>query len=256
MTLSFNQRIYLLLAVAVVCLAGVFSLSPVAQDLGYHDFADKRPLWGIPNFGDVAGNFPFIIVGVLGLIEVVRRKALWRHAGEFWLWCVFFTSIGMVGMGSAYYHWAPDNHTLVWDRLPMTVGFMSLFSVMIMERISLKAGIALFPLFLLCGIGSIWYWDYTEKIGHGDLRPYALVQFFPMIAILLILKLFPDKGTKYFLLTLIWYVLAKILEHFDDAFFDMAFGYVSGHTLKHLAAAVSTYQMIGYVRTKHPVTSA
>ena len=83
------------------------------------------------------------------------------------------------------------------------------------------------------------------------MRPYALVQFFPMIAILLILKLFPAKGTKYFILTLVWYTLAKLLEHFDRALFDVVQGVVSGHTLKHLAAAVSTYQMVGYVREKH-----
>lgn len=253
---TLRTRIAILLAAAAACFALVFSLDPVAQDLAYHDFADKRGLGGIPNFGDVAGNLPFIGVGIAGIIAVWRRRKLWAHPAECWLWTVFFTGIFLVGFGSGYYHWAPENATLVWDRLPMTIGFMSLFSLMICERISLKAGLLLFPLFLAAGIGSIWYWNLTESVGQGDLRPYALVQFFPMVAILLILWLFPSSGTRYFVLTLVWYVLAKLLEHFDREFFDMTGGIVSGHTLKHLAAAVSTGWMVEYVRKKHVISKA
>lgn len=248
-----QSGVLILLGVAILSFAGVFSLAPIAQDLAYHDFADKRPLLGIPNFGDVVGNLPFIFVGLWGLCAVWQRRKLWQHSGEFMLWSVFFAGIFLVGFGSGYYHWEPSNATLVWDRLPMTVGFMSLFSLMVMERISLKAGLVMFFPLLVAGVGSICYWNYTEGLGQGDLRPYALVQFFPMIAILLILKLFPAKGTKYFILTLVWYIVAKLLEHFDKEFFALTSSIVSGHTLKHLAAAVSTWWMVRYVQEKHPL---
>ena len=43
----------------------------------------------------------------------------------------------MVAIGSSYYHWKPSNSRLVWDRLPMTVGFMSLVAVVISETLGI-----------------------------------------------------------------------------------------------------------------------
>lgn len=162
---------------------------------------------------------------------------------------MFFCGVSMTGVGSGYYHLSPDNDRLVWDRLPMTISFMSLFSIIIMERINIMAGKRLFPVLLTTGLASVWYWHWTENQGQGDLRLYAVVQFFPLLAILLITGLFPDRhsGTKYLFYTLGWYVLAKILEHFDKEFFALAQGIVSGHTLKHIAAAIGTAWMIKYM---------
>ena len=242
-----KRDIRILLGLAAICILGVFSLDPIAQDLAYHNFADMRPLWGVPNFGDVAGNAAFLVSGIAGLLAAWRmRKNLQGPV----LWIVFFVGVTTTGIGSAYYHWAPDNHTLVWDRLPMTISFMSLFSLIIMERIDARVGRGLFPLFLVTGLFSVWYWDYTETAGAGDLRLYALVQFFPMLAILAILKMFPagDGRTKYLLYTLGWYVAAKVLEYFDHGVFTLTQHAVSGHTLKHVAAAIGTAYMISYMK--------
>lgn len=247
-----THKIYLLLALAAVCIAGVFYLPPIAQDPAYHDFADKRGLAGVPNFGDVVGNMPFVIFGVIGMLQAWRNRL--RLDGVV-LWLVFFFGVFLTGFGSAYYHVSPNNDTLVWDRLPMTISFMSLFAVIIMERIDATMGKRLFPILLITGIFSVWYWDVTESIGEGDLRPYALVQFFPMLALLLILKLFPaaDGRSKYLFYTLGWYLLAKVLEHFDDQVFTLLGGITSGHTLKHVAAALGTGCMISYMlHTRKP----
>lgn len=247
---EYTKSVFLLCALTVVIIGAVFFLPPIAQDLAYHDFADKRAFLGIPNFGDVVGNAPFAIVGILGLALLARIKNSFADRAAYRLWQVFFAGVFLVAFGSGYYHWAPDNHTLVWDRLPMTIAFMSLFSLIIMRHINRRAGLYLFLPLLLTGIGSVFYWDYTEAQGAGDLRLYALVQFLPMILIPLILWLFPAKesGMRYLLYTLGFYVLAKVLEHFDEGFFTIFGGMVSGHTLKHLAAAAAVACLLPYAR--------
>lgn len=237
----------LLLALAVVTLIVLAIIPPIAQDPAYHLFVDTRSLWGIPNAGDVLGNGAFVIAGLYG-IYMLRRYPSPQPEQAFW-W-VFFLAVMVVAFGSGYYHLNPNNHTLVWDRLPMTLAFMSLFALVIMERIHRKAGIWLFPVLLLAGIASVWYWDYTESLGRGDLRPYAFIQFFPIVAIIFILTLFPaqHRGTKYVAYTLGWYILAKLLEHYDQAVFELTHHLISGHTIKHVAAAIGAGCMAGYYR--------
>ena len=242
-------RIAIILAAALAGVVGVFFLPPIAQDQAYHNFADSRAWLGIPNFGDVVGNAPFVVMGVLGLYTVSRERQNYERA-EYRAWKAFFLGIFLTGFGSAYYHWAPDNHTLVWDRLPMTIAFMSLTSLIIMERIDARIGARLFPLFMLAGVFSVEYWRYTESLGQGDLRPYALVQFLPMIVLALVLALFPrpDRRTSWLFYTFGFYVLAKLLEHFDRQVYEALGHAVSGHTLKHLAAAAGTWWMIKYAK--------
>lgn len=245
-----KKRLSVLFAAAAIAVVGTFSMPNYPQPLSYHDFADKRGLFGVANFGDVMGNLAFAIVGICGFIATLKRWPA-KTGAEFWLWAVFFAGVFTVAFGSGYYHLAPDNHTLVWDRLPMTVAFMSLFSIAIMERVDEKWGVRLFPVFLAVGVFSVWYWNYTEGLGAGDLRLYALVQFFPLLAILMMMALFPPKypGTaKYMFFTLGWYVAAKLLEHFDKEIFSMLGGVVSGHTLKHIAAAIGVAYMVSYVK--------
>jgi hypothetical protein len=73
----------------------------------------------------------------------------------------------------------------------MTVVFMSFFSAIIAERVTIKAGlISLFPS-LIMGIASVIYWEFTEMLGRGDLRPYIVVQYGPMLVIPVII--FPSR---------------------------------------------------------------
>ncbi|PYU18912.1 MAG: hypothetical protein DMG30_26090 [Acidobacteria bacterium] len=111
-------------------------------------------------------------------------------------YAVFFLGVALTSIGSAYYHWAPDNGRLVWDRLPMSIAFMSLLAAIITERITVNAGLrSLLPLMAL-GIASVLYWHLTELKGQGDLRLYGLVQFYPVMAIPLLLTLFPARYTR------------------------------------------------------------
>ena len=244
------MRVWIIVGIGLAAIVTVLFLPPIPQDPAYHDFADRRPFLGIPNALNVLSNAPFVLVGALGLAFVRRRAALEERTALL----ILFAGVGLTGFGSAYYHLAPGNVTLFWDRLPMTIVFMSLFAVIIAERISLTAGRRLLPILLLAGAGSVAYWLVGELSGAGDLRPYALVQFFPLVAIPLILLLFPPRYTRGADLigALAWYALAKLFEALDAQIFAVG-GVVSGHTLKHLASAGAMYWILRMVRTRRAI---
>jgi len=150
-----------------------------------------------------------------------------------WMWTTFFAGVTLVGFGSAYYHLNPCDATLVWDRLPMTIAFMSFFAALIAERCNERVATWLFAPLLAFGIGSVMYWYYTN-----DLRWYALVQFGPMLVIPILLLARPSRylRTSNVWIVLAWYEAAKVLERADAVVFSLSGG-VSGHTLKHFAAA-------------------
>jgi hypothetical protein len=242
------SRWLLLIAAAVVAII-TLSLHPIAQPLSYHDFADHRAWLGIANFGDVVSNVPFAIVGLWGLvfISTLNPPNYGNHfadPSERWPYlCVFFGLI-LTAFGSSYYHLAPDNERLVWDRLPMTVVFMTMAAAVMVERISLRAGLWLWPFLLTIGIASVEQWHYSEVHGRGDLRFYAAVQVYSALVLLLALFL-SSKYTRAsdFGVVAGFYVLAKILESTDKIIFSVGH-MVSGHTLKHLAAAGAGYWIL------------
>ena len=220
---------------------GTFLLDPIPQDPAYHDFADQRENFGVPNFWNVVSNLPFLFVGALGLGELrsIASPALRTH------YLVLCTAVALVGFGSAWYHHDPSNATLMWDRLPMTVAFMVLFSAVIADRVSWIAGRALLWPLVAAGIASIAWWVRTEDAGQGDLRPYAIVQFLPLLLVPMILLLWRENAlsTKLLWLALGSYAAAKLAEYFDAPILA-ATGAFSGHSLKHLFAALATWWII------------
>jgi hypothetical protein len=229
-------------AAVMVVMAGaaavVFTLPPLAQDPGYHQMADERRLLGVPNALNVASNLPFAIVGLMGLAGTAGGR---EARGVRWAYVAVFGGTVLTALGSAYYHLAPDNARLVWDRLPLALVFTGLVAAVVGERASPRlAALALGPLLAL-GAGSVLHWHLGELRGGGDLRPYAFVQFGSLLAIVLLLVLYrgPGKATAWLAAGLAGYGLAKLCEGLDQAVFNALGGAVSGHTLKHLAAAAS-----------------
>ena len=228
--------------VVAAAVGGVLLLDPIPQDPAYHDFADQRAFFGLAHFWNFATNLPFLLVGALGWLSIGRiaSPALVTH------YRVLCAAIALVALGSGWYHHAPSNATLVWDRLPMTVAFMTLFSALIADRISWLLGRALLWPLVVAGIASIAWWVRTEAAGAGDLRAYALVQFLPMALIPLILLLWRDGSltARPLWLGLGAYALAKAMEYFDTAVFTATGGLVAGHALKHLAAAFAAWWIL------------
>lgn len=233
----------MLLGLIALAVGGVALLEPIPQDPAYHRFADQRSFLGIPNALDVLSSLPFLLVGVYGLRQLLTGHAgidtELRPAG-----LVFFVGVGLTAFGSGYYHLAPDNATLVWDRLPMTLAFMSLVSLVVGEYVSIRFGRSLLWPLLAIGVASVVWWAWTESVGAGDLRPYALVQFLPFLLLPLILLLYRPRWTKSVFLWLAGgcYLLAKLLEFLDGPVFALAG--LSGHTLKHLVAAVGAWCLL------------
>ncbi|MGA8921400.1 MAG: hypothetical protein WB540_21920, partial [Pseudolabrys sp.] len=65
MTSAKNRRVLVLLALMAASLVGLLLLPAIAQDQSYHEFADQRTLFGIPNFRNVVSNFPFVAIGAV-----------------------------------------------------------------------------------------------------------------------------------------------------------------------------------------------
>ncbi|MDD2777064.1 MAG: alkaline phytoceramidase [Gallionella sp.] len=239
-------RQVLLLVIVIGSLAVIMSLQPIKQNLHYHDFGDRRAFFGIPNFFDVLTNMPFLLVGMAGVHFCWGRRALsFRLA-----WLTFFTGVAMVSAGSGYYHWHPNNDTLVWDRLPMTVAFMGLFAALLAEYVSAKLGKYLLAPAILAGLFSVYYWHWFD-----DLRFYVWIQFVPLLTIPFLMGLFRPKYSRQWLLlvALGCYMLAKLLEFYDGEVFNLTQSHFSGHSFKHLLAALGCLFILAMLKTRKSV---
>ncbi|XP_047318395.1 uncharacterized protein LOC124921743 [Impatiens glandulifera] len=232
-----NNRVIYAWGVSILCFVVLMIVTPaIPQSESYHDFADQRKFFGIPNTLNVISNFPFLVIGTIGLILMYHGNYFrLRLEGEIWGWICFYIGVAAVAFGSAYYHLKPNDATLVWDRLPMTIAFTSIMAIFIIERVDERKGkLSIIPL-LLAGVISILYWRFFD-----DLRPYALVQFVPCIVIPIMAILLPPMYTysSYWLWAAGFYLLAKVEEAADKPIYRWTFHVVSGHTLKHLCAAM------------------
>ena len=226
-----------LIAICIAMLAGFMMREPIAQDPAYHDFADHRELFGIPNLQDVASNLAFLVIGIAGIVLWTRRRA----EGIAISWLVMFIAVSLVFLGSGYYHWAPHNDSLLWDRLPMTVGFMALFAGLISEHVGGRVERFLLAPALIVGVSSALWWHFTD-----DLRFYFWVQYTPLVCISFVLAVFPARYTHRsdLLCGLGLYILAEFAEAWDRAIFEATANLVSGHTLKHLLAAGAVFSIL------------
>ena len=250
--MSLRWRPIILIVFIIAVLSGVHFLRPIPQDPSYHLFADTRTILGIANFFDVLSNLPFLVVGVLGLAYTIpkRQKAAFGENYERWPYIIFFIGIALTCLGSAYYHWSPNNRTLVWDRLPMAIAFMAIFAGTLNDRIGPRIGTFCLAPLLLIGILSVVKWYLGELSGAGDLRLYAVVQFNTIIAVFLLIVLFPARysHTGWLIAGTGTYVMAKILESLDKPIFSIS--PVSGHTLKHLSASLTAFCILEMLRRR------
>ncbi|MCC6197209.1 MAG: alkaline phytoceramidase [Burkholderiales bacterium] len=255
-----TRRAWWLAAFTVVCVLAALLLPRVAQPLAYHHFADRRGWLGVANFLDVASNVAFLAAGVAGLAVVAVRRDAFERPVERWPYVAFFIGLALTSAGSAYYHMAPDNPRLFWDRLPMTVAFMGILASQIADRVSVRAGIRLLVPMLAVGAASVMYWEWTERAGAGNVLPYAILQGYSMLLLLLVTLLYPSRYTRgndlYYVFG--WYAASKVLEALDGRIFGAAH-VVSGHTLKHLAAAGAGFVvacMLARRRLRDPAVAA
>lgn len=196
-------------------------LSTIHQDPSYHLFADPG--------GSLLSNLAFALVGALGLRQWRALNPRRRLA---------FAGCLLVALGSAWYHANPSDASLLWDRLPMTLVFAAVFAEAVASFRSERLGQRLLLPLIAMGLASVCWWHVT-----GDLRPYAIVQFGPMLAIPILIDFRRPRSASpspwWHMLAL--YTLAKLLEASDVSVFGLTGGLLGGHTLKHLAAAAALW---------------
>lgn len=248
--LSFAQRIGILVVLFASMLGALLFHGPIPQDPALHLYADKRPWLGIPNFGDVASSAGFALVGFLGLwvVQRLKRRGAAGTTDPLTAFSVYFFAFALIGAGSVWYHLAPDNERLVWDRLPIAVALMAWFCGVIADRIDARAGIRLaLPALSLFGAFSVLYWDWSESVGQGDLRLYAIAQYYPALALPFLCWLFPKArwtGHRYLGWIYLWFAVSKAFEKFDGQIFALSGYTLSGHTLKHIALVIAALVVI------------
>lgn len=246
-----GRGLALMVASIVPVIAIFLFVEPYPQPAGYHNFADTRMLLGIPNFWNVVSNVLFLVFGIAGLRLSLSRRHVAIFPSSRVAYVILFIGITLTALGSGWFHLDPRNDTLNWDRLPMTIAFMPLFTIIIGEHISEKLAARLLWPLLLTGIFSVLWWDHTESIGAGDLRLYGLVQFLPLLLIPAILLLYRSAfdSVRFFWLAIGLYTLAKIFEQLDEVIFSVG-GVISGHSLKHVAASIVPLVLINGIRQR------
>lgn len=235
-----TNRTSCIIAFTVLSVLAAFLLPAIPQPAAYHHFADQRSALGVANFLDVVSNTGFLIAGIAGLIVVVRRRTWFEFPSERWPYGMLFVGLLLTAAGSAWYHLMPDNERLFWDRLPMTIAFMSLIAAQITDRISVRAGLALLVPMLFVGAATVVYWIATERADAGNVTPYLVLQGYSVVMLLALALLYPSRYTRgadvYWVLAA--YVIGKVFELLDREVLALG-NIVSGHSLKHLAAAVA-----------------
>lgn len=224
--------LWLIVFAPLVILLGF--VAPFGQDLAYHRFADVNHLMGVANFHNVMTNLPFCIFGFIGIRDYYKNKDNYSIS-----WLVFFIGVFLVGPGSAYYHYEPNNFTLVWDRLPMTIGFMGLACAIFCELYKVKNEIPYLLALIVIGFSTVIYWYQVD-----DLRPYYWVQLAPIVSVLYISAVMPTKTLKpkYLVGAVLFYVAAKLTERNDAIILDIV--HYSGHSIKHILASICVYILI------------
>lgn len=227
-----HARPKLALYLAGILVLAMAAYGPIAQPHDYHAFADQRTLLGIPHAGDVLSNLGFLLVAIVGAFKMWQGRR--RDAAE----ALFFAALALTAAGSTWYHLAPADVRLVWDRLPIALACAALLAWAVKDAYP-KLTLAL-PALLGFGVLSVAWW-----VGSGDLRPYLLIQVAPLVLIPLLQWQTgaPPAKRAAFIAAVVLYVLAKLCELADESLFQ-AFGAVSGHTVKHVLATLAAFVLI------------
>jgi hypothetical protein len=215
------------------------ALPRVSQDPAYHHFADARTLMGVPRAMDALSNIFFVVFGGIGLVYQFRGRLDYLNSAMRTSGLLFFVGFVLTGIGSACYHLDPNDRGLAWDRMGMVVAFSGALGMVAAHRVSVRAANLLLPIALLGGVLSVAWFAAT-----GSVTPYVIMQF-GGIGVVAGLSWLPTQGRGPNWAALIAvYALAKVLELQDLQVFQLTQGVVSGHTLKHVFAALAALAVL------------
>lgn len=230
----------LLAAFALLVLAAI--LAPVVnQPATYHAFADHSVWRGVPHAGDVLSNLPFALCGLAGFWLFWRLPACTVDNGHRATLNLLFAGLVLTALVSGAYHWRPDDAGLALDRLGMGVALAGLMGLAAAERVSARAAGFLAVGILVASALAVHTWQKT-----GNLAPWVVCQAggAVLIAGLACLRAVPGALQVRWFPVLLAYAAAKVFEISDHAIHEFAAHAVSGHTLKHLIAALAVLPVL------------
>ena len=237
---TLDQRFILFGGMAML-LALACVLPAWMQPEHYHAFADQRSWDGLPHVGDVLSNLGFLLAALAGGWLLLRADAQQLSPAARGLSALFFVGLACSALGSAYYHWAPVDASLAWDRLGMSVAFAGLLGLAVQTRLDDVSGWLTTAVVLVAAPLSVAVWTHS-----GNLLPWALLQGGGMLAVVWLTFVPVRKSALPVALgwVIVWYGLAKLLELSDLDIFVATSGWVSGHSLKHWVAAAAAWPVL------------
>lgn len=246
-----RRQVWLMLG-AAIALYGVLrlTLGPLPQDPAYHLLADTRTLRGVvPRAGDILTNLAILAAGLFGIALRSRMNVAQeaRTAVD-----VLIAASILTAFGSAYYHLAPENATLIWDRMGIAVVLTSLLVIVMADRVHPRfAREALWP-FTGLGVASVALWGVSEAMGREDLLLYLFVRIGAGAAIVFLLILRPPRhtGTVWLVAAMLCEVAMAIFERLDHQVFALTGGFASGHNVKHVLAGIALAFVFWWLRVR------
>jgi hypothetical protein len=240
-----KSEISFLTGLIILILLAIF-LPSIEQNQNYHNFADQRVLFGVNNAFDTLSNLAFIIVGALGLVNFYNNQYIKISNSFSVILNLFFISIILTGLGSSFYHLSPNDFTLVFDRLAMSLVFASILAMLAYLKISPRFGLHTLAELLILAPLTVLIWNY-----NGNLTPYVVLQFGGIILVILTLLLTKTRMQgPCFTSLIILYGAAKLVEFYDEKIFNLSQNLISGHTLKHLIAALAVIIFVSPLKVK------
>ncbi|HEY7963082.1 MAG TPA: ceramidase domain-containing protein [Steroidobacteraceae bacterium] len=240
-----SARLAIVGLVLLALLGGCFAAGDFLKTLTDERYVDTRAFLGVPNFLNVASNLAFLAVGAAGL----RLCAGARRPAALAAWRVFYLGMVLTCFGSAWFHLAPRDATLVWDRSGMIIAFVGLAFAVIEESTAKRAPLIFLLAALALGVASVWWWRRS-----GDMRLYSWMQLAPLACAgtSVVLNWVTPEMRRALAASFAWYVLAKLAELYDERIYAATDHLVSGHTLKHLLAAASAVVILTAQRRGAP----
>jgi hypothetical protein len=240
-----KSEISFLTGLIILILLAIF-LPSIEQNQNYHNFADQRVLFGVNNAFDTLSNLAFIIVGALGLVNFYNNQYIKISNSFSVILNLFFISIILIGLGSSFYHLSPNDFTLVFDRLAMSLVFASILAMLAYLKISPRFGLHTLAELLILAPLTVLIWKF-----NGNLTPYVVLQFGGIILVILTLLLTKTRMQgPCFTSLIILYGAAKLVEFYDEKIFNLSQNLISGHTLKHLIAALAVIIFVSPLKVK------
>jgi hypothetical protein len=234
---------------AVVGAAAIMAVhGPIPQLSHYHDFADGRTLLGVPHAMDVLSNAAFAAIALWGAWRLAQPAARARLGAAWPGYALFAAALLLTAVGSSYYHLAPDDARLVWDRIPIALACAGLLAGVHAQTRETRHALGLTAALAVLAVASVLWWSFTGVTGVGDLRPYLLLQGAPLVLVPAwqALARSPRRDRIAFASAIGLYVAAKAAELLDRRIFE-ALGFMSGHTAKHLLAAAASAVILAAV---------